>query len=116
MTFAPVHRPAMNPRWRFSFLVMTVAWAALLVPLAVTSRALAQKPAEQELAALKAPPGFDISLFASEPMIKNPTCFTFDDRGRMWVCESYEYPRREPAPGRDRIQILEDTDGDGRAG
>ncbi|HEX8201141.1 MAG TPA: PVC-type heme-binding CxxCH protein, partial [Isosphaeraceae bacterium] len=32
-----------------------------------------------------------------------------------WVCESVEYPRHDPGPGRDRIKILEDTDGDGRA-
>ena len=39
---------------------------------------------------------------------------TFDERGRIWITESLEYPRREPGPGRDRIKVLEDTDGDGR--
>ncbi|HEY1065005.1 MAG TPA: PVC-type heme-binding CxxCH protein [Pirellulales bacterium] len=61
------------------------------------------------------PEGFTVECVASEPMLVNPTAFTFDDRGRMWICESFEYPRREPGKGRDRIKILEDTDGDGAA-
>ena len=40
---------------------------------------------------------------------------TFDDRGRIWVTESVEYPRKPAGRGRDRVKILEDTDGDGRA-
>ncbi len=40
---------------------------------------------------------------------------TFDEQGRVWITESLEYPRFEPGKGRDRIQVLEDTDGDGRA-
>ncbi len=33
----------------------------------------------------------------------------------MWITESLEYPRQDAGPGRDRIKVLEDTDGDGRA-
>ena len=51
---------------------------------------------------------------ASEPDIVNPVAMTFDERGRIWITESLEYPRQDPGPGRDRIKILEDTDGDGR--
>ncbi len=40
---------------------------------------------------------------------------TFDERGRIWITESLEYPRRDAGPGRDRIKVLEDTDGDGTA-
>jgi putative membrane-bound dehydrogenase-like protein len=43
-----------------------------------------------------------------------PICFTTDARGRLWVVEGHTYP--VPAPegqGRDRILILEDTNGDG---
>src|SRR3546814_2234869 len=40
----------------------------------------------------------------------------FDARGRMWVTQSHEYPfPAEPGGGEDRISILEDTDGDGKA-
>jgi hypothetical protein len=61
------------------------------------------------------PDGFSVELVASEPDIVNPVAMTFDERGRIWITESVEYPRREPGPGRDRIKVLEDTDGDGRA-
>lgn len=58
--------------------------------------------------------GFHVELVAAEPQIMNPVAMAFDDRGRIYVTESFEYPRREPGPGRDRIKILEDTDGDGK--
>ena len=61
------------------------------------------------------PPGFTVELVASEPDIVNPVAMTFDERGRIWITESLEYPRRAAGPGRDRIKILEDTDGDGKA-
>ncbi len=71
---------------------------------------------EQEMAGFKLPPGFEITLFASEPDITKPINMEFDDRGRLWVSQSSEYPiAAGPGAGRDRISILEDTDGDGRA-
>ncbi|QDU25228.1 Membrane bound L-sorbosone dehydrogenase [Anatilimnocola aggregata] len=60
-------------------------------------------------------PGFTVELVASEPDIVNPVAMTFDERGRAWITESFEYPRREPGPGRDRVKVIEDTDGDGKA-
>ena len=61
------------------------------------------------------PDGFEVELVASEPAIANPVAMTFDERGRIWITESFEYPRSEPGEGRDRIKVLEDTDGDGQA-
>ena len=63
------------------------------------------------------PPGFEIRLFASEPEVVNPVAMTWDERGRLWVVELYEYPlgAKPGERGRDRIKILEDTDGDGVA-
>ena len=61
------------------------------------------------------PKGFSVEVVASEPDIVNPVAMTIDERGRFWITESLEYPRREPGPGKDRVKILEDTDGDGRA-
>jgi putative heme-binding domain-containing protein len=61
------------------------------------------------------PAGFAVELVASEPEIVNPIAMTFDDRGRIWVTESVEYPRKEAGRGRDRVKVLEDTDRDGRA-
>lgn len=73
-----------------------------------------RSPAEA-IAAMAVPEGFTVELVASEPEIVNPVAMTFDERGRIWITESLEYPRREPGPGRDRVKVLEDTDGDGRA-
>jgi putative membrane-bound dehydrogenase-like protein len=61
------------------------------------------------------PAGFRVELVASEPELVNPVAMTFDARGRIWVTESLEYPRREAGPGRDRVKVLEDSDGDGKA-
>ncbi len=63
---------------------------------------------------MQVPKGFRVELVAAEPDIMNPVAMAFDERGRIWVTESFEYPRHEPGPGKDRIKILEDTDGDGR--
>jgi putative membrane-bound dehydrogenase-like protein len=72
---------------------------------------------EESLARMQVAPGFEVKLFAAEPDIINPIAFTVDERGRLWVVECYEYPKRTP-PGkkpRDRIKLLEDTTGAGRA-
>src|SRR5262245_61059360 len=60
------------------------------------------------------PEGFKVELVASEPDIVNPIAMTFDDRGRIWITESVEYPRKPAGVGRDRVKILEDTERDGR--
>jgi len=65
--------------------------------------------------AMSLPPGFSVTLAASEPDIEKPIAFTLDDRGRLWVAEAHTYPvRASEGQGRDRILIFEDTDGDGR--
>ena len=64
--------------------------------------------------------GLEMTLWAAEPLLVNPTNFDIDERGRIWLIESVNYrsdlkrkPKNDPAG--DRIVILEDTDGDGRA-
>ncbi len=63
------------------------------------------------------PEGFEVRLFASEPDVINPVAMAWDERGRLWVAELYEYPLGAPegTKPRDRIKILEDVDGDGKA-
>ncbi|MEM8487851.1 MAG: PVC-type heme-binding CxxCH protein [Bacteroidota bacterium] len=72
---------------------------------------------EQTLAHLEVPEGFSVKVFAAEPDIVNPIGFTWDERGRLWVVESTNYPHAYigTETGNDRITICEDTDGDGRA-
>lgn len=83
-------------------------------------RAQAVKPGpalsvKEAIAKMKVPPGFRVECFASEPDLVNPVAMTIDEKGRVWVTESLEYPRRQPGVGKDRVKILEDTDGDGKA-
>ena len=61
---------------------------------------------------MQVPKGFNVSLFAGEPDIKQPIGFCIDDRGRLWVAEANNYPDKKGGK-KDRIIILEDTDGDG---
>ncbi len=79
----------------------------------------ATPPLSPEEAAKKMtlPDGFEARIFASEPQVINPVAMTWDERGRLWVVELYEYPLGAPAGAkpRDQIKILEDTDNDGRA-
>jgi putative membrane-bound dehydrogenase-like protein len=63
--------------------------------------------------AMTVPKGFQVQVVSSEPNLVNPVSMCFDERGRVWVTESLEYPRRSPGVGRDRIKILEDTNHDG---
>ena len=96
-------------------------------------------PPEEAAARMVVPPGFHVEVFAAEPMVRQPLSASFDERGRLWVIEYLQYPNpaglkpvtvdqylrteydRMPDPpphgprGADRIKILEDTDGDGRA-
>ncbi|MBA3483895.1 MAG: c-type cytochrome [Pirellulales bacterium] len=83
--------------------------------------------------------GLKVSLFASEPEVRQPIFVKCDDRGRVWTIQYLQYPNpaglervkidrwsrtvydRVPLPpprgprGADRITILEDVDGDGHA-
>lgn len=61
-------------------------------------------------------PGYEVNLFASEPMFANPVHMMWDSRGRLWVACSWAYPQLKPGEqANDKIIILEDTDRDGRA-
>jgi putative membrane-bound dehydrogenase-like protein len=86
---------------------------------------------------MQVPAGFEVELIAAEPLVRQPVCIEFDDRGRLWVIQYLQYPNPEglnrtafdrysrtkydrvpePPPkgprGADRITILTDTDGDG---
>lgn len=92
---------------------------------------------EKSLETLKVHPDFKVNLVAAEPLISKPLNIDWDAKGRLWVVESLEYPEGKegggpesmysvwerdtnlpkPAPvnrpGRDRIAMLEDTNGDG---
>ena len=67
---------------------------------------------------IQIPPGFELQLFAAEPLISgNPEAMAWDERGRLWIAETRDYPNnmQSDGQGRDVIKILEDTNRDGRA-
>ncbi len=76
--------------------------------------------AKAQLARMKVADGLDVGLFGLEPMVVNPADMDVDHRGRVWVTEGANYRSSFQKwgvlrPDGDRIQILEDTDGDGLA-
>lgn len=99
--------------------------ARVLLVLAVFSFATAcvkaQIAPEKALATFSvSDPDLQLSLFASEPLFCNPTSIDVDHLGRVWVCEAVNYRQilhGKPVlrPEGDRILILEDTKGQGRA-
>ncbi len=73
---------------------------------------------EEELATFKVAPGFRVELVAAEPMVDSPVAVTWDEKGRMFVCEMRGYMHDVEGGGEDvpngRVVMLEDTDGDGK--
>lgn len=84
----------------------------------VVPEAIVRAPAE-ELKTLVVPEGYEVQLFASEPMIGDPVVATFDVEGRLWVAEFRNYMLDVDASNESdptgRIVILHDDDHDGRA-
>jgi putative membrane-bound dehydrogenase-like protein len=76
-------------------------------------------PAEESMKHLVVPKGFHAELFVTEEQLGGgkPICMNWDERGRLWVAMTYDYPNnlQEPGQGHDRIVVCEDTDGDGKA-
>jgi uncharacterized protein len=76
-------------------------------------------PPEESIKHFVVPKGFHVELFASEEQFGGgkPICMNWDERGRLWVSLTYDYPNElQPrGQGRDKIVVLEDTKGTGRA-
>jgi hypothetical protein len=112
------HRTPPRPRSAARAVLGLCAALGVLAP-AVPARA--QVSAEESAKKLKPAEGLEATLWASEPLVVNPTNMDVDSRGRVWVSEGLNYrlthgnkpfKRIEDA---DKIKILEDTDGDGKA-
>ncbi|HWB07723.1 MAG TPA: PVC-type heme-binding CxxCH protein [Pirellulales bacterium] len=89
-----------------------VSWCSMLLP--------AVAPAAEVTAGrytFRVPDGFTVQTVAEEPLVKYPICADFDERGRLYVCESSgtaEWNKPQPKETPHRVIRLEDTDGDGR--
>ncbi len=60
--------------------------------------------------------GFEVNLYAADPLLAKPIQINFDPAGRLWVASSEVYPQIAPGQkANDKVLVLEDTDGDGQA-
>jgi putative membrane-bound dehydrogenase-like protein len=143
-------------RWRFSlghccrhktgpFQILQwtclIPWVLLTVGLWIPSLSAQEKLYEHAPSSavqrMSTAAGVNVSLVASEPLVRQPVAIDFDDRGRLWVIQYLQYPNPEGLqrvevdrysrttydripeppphgpPGADRITILKDLDGDG---
>lgn len=74
--------------------------------------------AAEALASIRLPDGYRAALFAAEPQVRQPIGLAWDPRGRLWIAENYSYevqPNETVRGARDRIVVLEDSDGDDAA-
>ncbi len=107
---------------------MTKYLLALTLAVVVTSNAVAQNPLSvsgkeadnsvaAELKSFTLADGYEVSLFADETNgVANPVCMSWDPAGRLWVLCTWAYPQLKPVDNpNDKLLILEDTNGDGRA-
>ena len=95
-------------------------WRALVLTLALALTLRAQVPPDKALATMQPGDGLQVQLFAAEPLLVNPTAIDVDHKGRVWVAEAVNYRRvnfKRPIlrEAGDRIVVLTDTDGDGKA-
>ncbi len=73
--------------------------------------------AEEVQSTFKLADGYEANLFADLSTLRGkPIQMRFDPSGRLWVSVTQRYPLIKPGQvATDRILVLEDTDGDGRA-
>ncbi|MFO0852701.1 MAG: PVC-type heme-binding CxxCH protein, partial [Gemmataceae bacterium] len=91
------------------------SWGTTAEPIGKMPKPL---PPEKSVKHYSVPEGFEMRLFASEGQFAGgkPLAMTWDERGRLWVSVTVDYPNElRTEKGRDKIVILEDTDGDGKA-
>jgi putative membrane-bound dehydrogenase-like protein len=99
---------------------MSHNYCALLTVVLAAPFAFAQKSPEETVKSMTVADGLQVELFAAEPMLINPTSIDVDHLGRVWVCEAVNYRRKNFGrpilrPEGDRIVILTDTRGEGKA-
>jgi putative membrane-bound dehydrogenase-like protein len=89
-------------------------WGTLGEPIRKMQKPLSPDESQKHLAVAD---GLEAKLFASEPQIGKPITMTWDHLGRLYVAETIDYPNelQPTGRGRDRVSIVEDTDGDGLA-
>src|SRR5260370_25019580 len=100
-----------------------VVASVFLLGMLASAPVVAQKEAkvpdpdpELERKSFEVADGFEVNLFAADPLLAKPIQMNFDARRRLWVAGSESYPQIKPrAKQNDKIIILEDTKGVGQA-
>jgi putative heme-binding domain-containing protein len=88
----------------------------LLLAVPLFAQAIPDPDPELERKTFVVPEGFEVNLWAGDPQIHKPIQMNFDERGRLWIASSEVYPQIKPGQAAtDKILVLEDTDGDGKA-
>ena len=104
---------------RFTRAACVAALMLALVSSASAQRNLKDIPPpdpELERKTLEMAEGFEVNLFAADPRIAKPIQMNFDPAGRLWVVGSSVYPHIKPGEiANDKVLVLEDTNGDGKA-
>src|SRR5688572_31052358 len=104
---------------KFVYLTLAGLLAISLNTLAQRDGGFGAEAAQEQLKKMKVADGLEVTLFASEPMVRNPANMDIDARGRVWVTEGANYRLWNKwgklRPEGDRVVILEDTNGDGKA-
>ncbi len=101
------------------FLVRTDRAAPVLLAVSLLAGFAASSPAAEVAAGVytfRVPEGFTVKPVAEAPLVKYPICADFDERGRLYVCESSgtaEWNKPQPKETLHRVTRLEDSDGDG---
>lgn len=111
-------------RLLFAVIFLTLAAASVLAqngpaPISSPPASSLAPPASsvQAPASLAVPAGFTVELAAGPPLVERPMLASFDDAGRLYVCDSAGVNLRGPELAKNPphvIRMLEDTDGDGR--
>lgn len=95
---------------------LAVPLATLVAGFLTVASANPSREPKDAVANLDVAEGLEATLFASEPMILSPSAIDIDSKGRVWVCEVVNYRRHNGKRKEgDRIMVLEDTTGDGKA-
>jgi hypothetical protein len=101
------------------FLVRTDRAAPVLLAVSLLAGFAASSPAAEVAVrgyTFRVPEGFTVKPAAEAPLVKYPICVDFDERGRLYVCESSgtaEWNKLQPKETLHRVTRLEDSDGDG---
>jgi putative membrane-bound dehydrogenase-like protein len=63
----------------------------------------------------RVPDGFEVSIYAREPLVYKPTSLCFDARGRLFIGQGPQYPKNDDGSPTDSVYLLTDSDDDGVA-